>query len=201
MIFDAASGHYTGFAFQLNAYSLQNANCAFQQYIINYVDDELTGIINNWDENRNSIINDQLGLSSMPGGRLRHGTALKITLVTSRDGTVTGAAFEVPDAQGQTVTRSLTINLPAKQMAPIVAFQLNIVGPFNKESSVLTSGAGTIKYSAANGLKASNGELTFPEFPGGTAETANTFYGTLPSTQSATFTQSFEVGSAPTSPA
>jgi len=198
MVFDAASGHYTGFAFQLNAYSLQNANCAFQQYFINYVDDELTGIINNWDEGLNSIINDQLGLSSMPGGRLRRGTALKITLVTSSDGTVTGAVFEVPDSQGQTVTRSLTINLPAKQMAPIVAFQLNIVGPFNQESSVLTSGAGKIEYSAANGLEASSGELTFPEFRGGTAETANTFYSTLPSTPSPTFTQLFKVGSAPT---
>jgi hypothetical protein len=198
MVFDAASGHFTGFSFQLNAYSHTNKNCAFQQYTLDCVNGELTGVINIFDGKRNVILNDQQGLASIPGGRLRVNTKLTITLLYDTEDRVIGATFTVPDSQGQLVPTVMPSNLPTENTAAIVAFQLNIVGPFNSESAVLTSGAGTIGYSAANGLVASTNRPTFAEFGrGGTAETANTFYGTLPSTESHTFTQTFKVGSVP----
>jgi len=196
MVFDAASGHFTGFSFQLNAYSHTNPNCAFQQYTLDCVDGELTGVINIFDVNQNVVLNDQQGLASISGGRLRANTKLTITLLYDTEDRVIGATFTVPDPQGQLLPTVMPSNLPTENTAAIVAFQLNIVGPFNSESAVLTSGAGTIGYSAANGLVASTNRPTFAESGnGGTAETANTFYGTLPSTESHTFTQTFKVGS------
>jgi hypothetical protein len=199
MVFDAASGNYVGFSFQLNGYSLNNPNCAFQQYVISYVNGELTAVINNWDEKKNDppIINEQEGMLSISGGLLPRMSVLTITLLYSADGTgtVTGAQFDyAPNSHAQPVTRILPINLPQSQMAPIVTFELNIVG-INRESSVLTSGAGTIVYRATNGLNATTiGVPGFVEFRGFTAETANTFYGTLPSTSSNVFTQAFKIG-------
>jgi hypothetical protein len=198
MVFDAASGHFTGFSFQLNAYSHTNPNCAFQQYTLDCVNGELTGVINIFDVNQNVVLNDQQGLASISGGRLRANTKLTITLLYDTEDRVIGATFTVPNGQGQLKSTVMPSNLPTENTAAIVAFQLNIVGPFNSESAVLTSGAGTIGYSAANGLVAGTNRPTFAEFGHGrTAETANTFYGTLPSTESHTFSQTFKVGSVP----
>jgi hypothetical protein len=35
------------------------------------------------------------------------------------------------------------------ELSPIIAFELNLVGPFNNESTVLSSSAGTIVYHAS----------------------------------------------------
>jgi hypothetical protein len=76
-------------------------------------------------------------------------------------------------------------------LAQILAFQFNIVGPINGEQTFFSSGAGTITYSASNELTVQTG------LPGGldsdwyTLETGNSVYGTLPQGQSKTFTQWF----------
>jgi hypothetical protein len=201
MVFNAASGSNTGFTFQLNASSLDNPE---QQYIIAYLNGEISGQINNWDNVQNQIFNQLEPLLSMPGGALPKYTVLTITPTTSANGIITGATFEAfipaqpPSIPAQSATQSISI-IPPTQLGPIVTFQLVIVGPDKSESAVLTSGAGTITFNALNGLTSQIGEPQFVEERAISTETANIFYSTLPSssTPGNPFIQLFKVGSAP----
>lgn len=68
---------------------------------------------------------------------------------------------------------------PEAWLPPITAFQLNIVGPFNAESTVFSSGAGTITYTASSPLTALTDEPACTAVFSITAETANTVYGQM----------------------
>lgn len=124
-------------------------------------------------------------------------------LLQQYDDSIAGATYIVTDNDGQVradVTKILTgissVN-PAVDLSPINAFQLDLVGPDNGGSSVLSSGAGTIVYEASTPL------IVLPYEPscidGGfvTCEMANSVYGLLPTGASTTFTQSFNVTQAP----
>jgi hypothetical protein len=99
---------------------------------------------------------------------------------------VTGAFWELRDNNGNQVgnasTRLSTLS-GGNVQAPIVAFELNIVGPVNGESAVLSSGAGYISYVALEpAFSARVGRPTqCTETSDITCETANTIYGPLPS--------------------
>jgi Putative transposase len=76
-------------------------------------------------------------------------------------------------------------------LAPIVAFQLNLVGPTNAEQSYLWSGAGTITYNASTILTASNSLPGDTDSDWRTLEDANSVYGVLPAAPANTLVQSF----------
>ena len=57
------------------------------------------------------------------------------------------------------VSQSL-LGVSSTKLAPIVAFELNFVGPANGDSAILSSGAGTITYSASTPLTVLNLEPT-----------------------------------------
>ena len=78
-------------------------------------------------------------------------------------------------------------------LAPIIAFELNLVGPDGGESAVLSSGAGTITYEAASALTVLNQEPPCAQSGYYTGENANSFYSPLPAVASTTFTQTFDV--------
>jgi hypothetical protein len=121
-----------------------------------------------------------------------------MTLLAKSDSSVTGATFAVTGADGA-VLASETLDLAsipgvsADQLAPITAFELNLVGPFNGESTVLSSGAGTIVYRASSPLTALSQEPPCVESGAVTGETANSVYGLLPAGPSDSITQSFSV--------
>ena len=81
----------------------------------------------------------------------------------------------------------------ASDLAPIVAFELNLVGPENSEGAVLSSGAGTFTYTATTPLTALVSEPPCAESTDFTRETANSEYGALPAQASTSLTQSFSV--------
>jgi len=81
-------------------------------------------------------------------------------------------------------------------IAPIIAFELNLVGPVNAEGAVLSSGAGTFTYTATTPLTPLTSEPVCAESGYITAETANSSYGTLPGQASVSLTQSFSVSTA-----
>jgi hypothetical protein len=130
------------------------------------------------------------------------GYTLKISLRNDPKGNVIGAEFVVEDERGHVLNRaSKTLQdfhgFSKAYLAPINAFQLNLVGPTGGE--VLSSGAGTITYAASTPMTVANhfpktGDNTFcvatRVF---TAEKANTVYGELPAGPAKTFTQSFGV--------
>ncbi len=199
MVCASASGPTVGFSFQLNAYSLKGKLCALQQYVVALFGSQVIGGVDNWPVSGPNIINDFFNLVSLSGAAIPAGYKLKISLENDTSGNVTGATYIVIDNTGATLATSTQTLLSlsgvtAADLAPIVAFELDIVGPINSESAVLSSGAGTISYTASAALTVLKAEpTTCTETTDITAETANTVYGLLPAGPSKTSIQTFNV--------
>ncbi len=225
IICQSQSGPIAGFSFQLNAYSPKGEISAWQQYVIALWGlggfetqlglvppiSSLVGAIDNWPVNGPNIVNwiDPLfpGLVVPPAAgsvflaTIPAGYQFSIGLKNDANANVIGATFIVKDNRGNTlanVFQSVQVleAVPSADLAPIVAFELNLVGPVNGESAVLSSGGGTITYTSPSVLTVLNQEPVCTETGTVTAETANSFYGPLPKLPSTTFVQSFNVGAA-----
>jgi len=127
----------SGYGWQLNCYSPHHETDAWQQYVINVVDGDLIGQVNNWKNLHHDLVNQGqvlTGLSTVPAH-----WKLRIALRNDDHGNVTGVTFTVRGGEGQTVAESdmaLTdIGVPAQDLSPIIAFELNLVGPGNAESA------------------------------------------------------------------
>jgi hypothetical protein len=207
IVFVSASGGPTqGFAFQLNCYSPLGSFCAWQQYIIALLGTELTGLINTWPLTGNPIIappnnSYPVPLVGLPSISLPAGYQMKITLGNDTSGNVVNVTWVVngttfPKQNLPTILQSF--RLPPTDVAPIVAFEMNLVGPIGGESAVLSSGAGQFTYSASSPLTVytSTAGSEYPacvEFINNTGETTNSFYGVLPASPGNPFAQSFTV--------
>jgi hypothetical protein len=201
----ANTGPTSGFSFQLNAFSPENEKCAFQQYGFTVFGSDIAGFVDNWTIQDSNIVRDYFSMVSLPSPKIPAGYKLTISLQNDAQGNITGATYTVADDNGKTlasgkkVLTSLTgigaISANASDLAPIVAFELDLVGPVNGEGAVLSSGAGTFTYTATTPLTALASEPPCAEFNRGkgTAETANSEYGTLPAQASTSLTQSFSV--------
>jgi hypothetical protein len=161
---------------------------------------EIQGMINNWPVSGGAIVDDIFHVATLPSQEVPAGYQLVIELVNDLTEDITGARFLVTDSSGNEIG-----NLEQKivsdvdgtpgQVAPIAAFELNLVGPINLESAVLSSGAGTITYSAIPPLTALLQEPACTESGYITGETANSFYSVLPDSPADSLTQSFSVSS------
>ena len=114
---------------------------------------ELTGGVDNWPVSGSNIINHSFSLCPLGGANtVPAGHRLTISLHNDANGNITGATYVVVDSAGITqasvTTQLLSIpGVTEADLAPIVAFELNLVGPDNGQSATLSSGAGTITYS------------------------------------------------------
>ena len=177
MVWQSASGPTDGFGFQLNAYSPAAGLCAYQQYVIFLSGTELIGGIDNWPVSGTNLINDFFNLTSLPSVALPAGYVLQISLGNDNNSNVVAATYVVIDNLGNTqanMTRDLLSldGVTSADLAPITAFELNLVGPINGESAVLSSGAGTITYEAVSVLTVLNQEPPCTETGSITEETA-----------------------------
>jgi hypothetical protein len=185
---------FSGYGWQLNCSSPKHETDVFQQYVIALVDGELIAQVNNWKNVHHQLVNQAQGLTGLSAVPAHW--KLRIALRNDDRGNVTGVTFTVRGGEGQTVAESdmtLTdIGVSAHDLSPIIAFELNFVGPSNSESAELLSGAGTITYTARSELTAmASNPCTEGEFF--TAETANTVYGLLPPNPTTWFHQTFKV--------
>ena len=201
IVAQSSSGSTKGFGFQLNAYSPKNEKSAWQQYVIALFGSEVIGAVDNWPLTGPNIINSFFNLAGMPSAKIPAGYQLKITLQNDAKNNITGAVYSVVDNHGNSlanVTKVLTSlsGVNSTDLAPIIAFELNLVGPVNSESSVLSSGNGSIIYEATVPLTVLRAEPSCAESGYITAETANSTYGTLTSGPSTEFAQSFGIGAA-----
>ena len=123
------------------------------------------------------------------------GYSVTISLTNDAKGRITGEDVTIKNGRGVVLKRA-NVALSSIQgftdadLAPIYAFQLNLVGPVGGQ--VLSQGTGTIMYSATSKLAAGT------QYPScsvhvGTQETANTSYGRLPTRPATRFTQTFEI--------
>lgn len=204
-----------GFSFQLDCYSpVTSSSTGWQQFVlalfgpnpeVGNTANEYTCGVNSWYPSGgiawSSAPPFPVLIPSLPHLTIPVGYQIKITLKTdTTTGNVTQGTFEVIDNSGTTLA-SFPQPIPAANQAPIIAIELNLVGPLRGQTAVLSSGAGTFEYSAKSALTVSNQEPTcsadipFPSFSF-TQEQANTSYGVLPAHPGNPFKQSFAVSGA-----
>jgi hypothetical protein len=199
---ESTSGAQRGFGFQVNAYSPRGQNVVFQQYVLACIDNELIGAIDNWPLEGPNIINKGVNLLALPSSNIPAGIMLNIALTNDPADNVVGVTFRVSDDRGLSkanVTQNLLAlpNISSDDVAPIVALQLNLVGPIGGETATLSSGEGEFIFSSANQLSVSSDEPSCIEAGFTTAETANSFYGNIISLATGELTQSFGIRQPP----
>jgi hypothetical protein len=193
IVWKSSSGPSAGFSFQLNCYSPKGSTASYQQYVVGLLGNEITGGINNY-SGKSSLLLGKYNLVSMPSAALPAGYRIKTTLHNDSSGNVTGVTWVVIDNLGNTLANN-TQSVPglASDLAPIIAFELNLVGPIAGESAVLSSGAGAFTYRASSDLTALNKEPPCAETTVRTGEAANSLYGVLPANPANPLVQSFIV--------
>ena len=210
-----------GFSIQLNAYSPQDANCVWQQYIMIFNTSNgsplrILQMVDNWpsDSFRQSLnlptgsdlinTHGQLMLT-LPGATLPAGYKFTISLTNDKDHNVNGVTYLIVDDKGKSTKadihlESLFVNhtSPAKpitsdDLAPINVFELNLVGPTNGKATHFSAGAGSITYSASSPLTVLSKKPSCCAAQSTfTKESGNSVYGTLFAGPSQTFTQTFD---------
>jgi hypothetical protein len=198
----SGGGSLTGFGFQLNGYSPSGQLTAWQQYIIALINGNIIGAIENWPVSGGDLIYAKFNLViEMPilNVMIPAGYRLRILLQDNEAGYITGAYYAVIDNNGNTVgSQTQTISSSGghpNDIAPMIAFELNLVGPANGESAVLSSGAGTIIYEASSLLTVLKKEPPCAESSQVTGETTNSFYSTMTPGPSNILAQNFSVSS------
>ncbi len=199
----------TGLGFQLNAYSPpppagtppQDPPASWQQYMMGI---GFTGpvpfiqySIQNWPVNGNSLVFlPSVDLEPLQGDVLPAGYRLQITLHNDRQGRIVAGTFVIIDNAG--VPRA-EVYKPLSQiqgysnadLAPVTAYQLNVVGP---SGNVLSAGEGTITYAASTPITFENDlpsdKCAFGSPHTATGETLNSVYG-APTVAGKTIVQTF----------
>jgi virginiamycin B lyase len=211
----ALVGSSGGFSFQLNANSqgkLKDGSApkiVWQQYFIVVGSKNMLFGINNWTTKglaTNSPLINPTGtpplpiLGSHPLPTMPEGYKLTVALENDPKDNINGVTFTVVDNKGNTHVQkigpfTLVTGGPATEadLAPIVSFELDIVGPGNGNCTEFSSGAGTITYNASIALTPLDQIPPCAVANTTTGETSNSVYGSLPSAQSKTFTQCFGV--------
>jgi len=195
IVWESSSGATQGFSFQLNCYSPvvtppPAVYVAWQQYVVELGGTELVGGVNGYQTDKSPAYLAKSNLLSLPSVKIPAGYKIKLTLGYDASDNVTGVTFLVIDNSGSTVVNQW-LAVPG-DYAPIIAFEMNLVGPISAESAVLSSGAGTFTYAASSTMTASNKEPSCAIAKGvRTGETANTIYGVLPANWGNPLTQSF----------
>jgi hypothetical protein len=159
---------------------------------------------------KGDLINQAFTVASLTESMIQPGSSMTISLANDSSGNVRYITFTFVDQNNNTYGTQPTpidlLTLPLDNgtgqlatqadLAPIAAFQLNIVGPINSEQSWIATGGGTITYRAQTQIAAYSTlkDLSFTVDSGNvTEETANTTYGTVESGFSTSITQSFSV--------
>jgi hypothetical protein len=201
-----------GFGFQINAYSRKPATAVnppiktpllAQQYGIRMYPKssgqppQLSWVIDNGPTSTNNILIGGV-VAPLPDYTLPAQYTLTISLQNDpTNGNIIGATFAATDNTGKPLGNPQNISLLPylPNVAPVVAFQMNLVSPGGSGfyTTTLTSGADTMTYTISEQLLAVSSTLTdCAPFHYITDETANSTYGQMPSTPSQTLTQSFQ---------
>ncbi|GFP60291.1 hypothetical protein TASIC1_0017005300 [Trichoderma asperellum] len=205
-----------GFGFQLNGYAQELSGAPsttpnWQQYVVfsQPGDRTLYGIIDNWegtvpDGTYAQIINDESTITTLPkANQIPAGASINIVPTFNSKNVITGVTYVYTPPGGQAVSTSVTLTdldvygtshrITSAYESPISALTLNIVGDYDGNDGVFSSGSGTIVYTAAQPLTVLTTEPSYTAFQDGTGETANTVYGELPVSDSTTITQTWGI--------
>ena len=183
----------------------------WQQYVVVSApgDNGLYGVIDNWDgtvpdNTAGQVINNEAQITTLDSaGQIPAGATINIAPVFDSNNVITAITYIYTPPGGQAMSTTTTFtdldvynsdqSITSAYEAPISAFTLNIVGDYNGNAGVFTSGSGTIVYTAAQPLTVLTTEPDYTSFQDGTGETANTVYGELPESDSTTITQTWGI--------
>jgi hypothetical protein len=210
IVWASGAGKTQGFSFQLNCYSPKSSVCAWQQYVLglrgNNIMYNVEGFAVDPENPQQSLYNVGIdNIASLPSSMIPAGYQLTIQLLCDNsNGNITQANFIVLDNEknvvvnmGQPVTG--VYGASEADLAPIVAFELNLVGPEDSETVYLSQGAGIITYSVPYRMTAGNARpvgangLCTSGFDFRTGEQANSVYASLPANRNNIFKQRFGV--------
>jgi len=217
-----------GLSFQLNGYSPYQLHgspaggylSSWQQYVLMMQTGTYAALTPNvviakvepWPTTGPNLLNQNYGLNDATLTVNESGflvipkdSKFEISLGTDDSQNIRYVTFAYTDSHGvQHKTTPSTVDVLAlaqqkkKGLAPLCAFQLDVVGPVNSLQTYLQSGKGTITYSASKPLTAYTDGNHFQSATGvtldtqeGTAETANSSYGQLPEGSDTSITQTF----------
>jgi hypothetical protein len=198
-----------GFSLQLNGYSPQGFNSAWQQYSIYLDGGNLNWEIQNWIVSPQAnpyspgFIAQSGSLGAVTAGTLPKGLRLRVALIYDPYGFVLGANFFAYQGtstigQAQMLIKDITgpaISGEAFGSAPIIAFQLLVVGGGGDSMTTFAKGgSGTLTYKATSPLQATTqlpANAGFQDL--GTGENSNINYGQVSATCSKTHSQSVSV--------
>jgi hypothetical protein len=196
-----------GWSMQLNGYSAAGEGTAFQQYIVYATpgSSQLVARIDTWDGLLNELVRVDVNLANLPSATLPAGYSITFALTYDAYGYVTGSTYTVLDPSGNTVgAQTIAIvgqilrmtGEPATpaNLAPIYAFQFNIGGDYGGARAALSSGIGTITYSASQPLTVANAAPFYIEDQNVySPESANLDFGELPVASHPAVSQSFMI--------
>jgi len=190
-----------GFTIQLNGYSPNNVTRAGGSYWMQYIfwihgaggtptDYQIDTQVQYYNCNDSNLCaknanpcENVCGGQNIVSGRnsntIPAGYLFEIAVNNDSNGNITSATFTVTDS-GTPVGSPVTVPVPSAYQFPIVAFQVNIVGPDNGSTATFTSGKGTITYESSSQLCVEGG---LPDGCSGngtpTGEKSTAKYGTI----------------------
>ena len=196
-----------GLSLQLNAYSAaHNDGDSAQQYVI-ILDSEnvLWGQVENFTAFGEVLVVYRLQITSFNTPSIPKGSLLQISLANDSSDRITGVTFKAFNASGDSIgSQTITLKHLEKQdgdlmtdadLAPITAFQLNIVGPYNSMTAAISSGFGTIVYNADQNMTVRASAPSCIDNDYATGEQANTAYSKMPAAADTQLSQYFETTS------
>ena len=212
-----------GIGFQLNAYSNSGALSAWQQYfiwqnVVSNTEVQIRGEIEPWPQSTAGtgnqtttydLLDHWYVLTTLSNTTIPKGYQFTIALGTSGN-QVSSAQFRVVDTSSGNVLydqpaiplvglslddgTTTTVGATAADLAAIIAFQLNVVGPISSEQSYMLSGAGIITYEVSGAMSANQSLPANADSNWFTLEQTNSVYSTLPQGTSSSFVQTFRHG-------
>jgi Ricin-type beta-trefoil lectin domain-like len=198
-------------SFQLNGFSPKPDQVDFwQQYGISMYPDynQLATFAENWPENGPNLFNiEPNGFVTLPNNlTIPKGWTIQFALRYLPGGVVSGLSCVIWDGNGTTLG-SQEIDLVGQQLAggglvtekdlsPIVALQLVLVGWANDADATMTSGAGTITYTSTTPLYVNTSWPPISDGNNGTGENSNSIYGEMPAQPGTYIVQSWGVNGA-----
>lgn len=185
-----------GFSEQINAYSQKGALCAYQQYGF-LVDNtgEISVFVDNWPVTGNNLLNYFKQIYKLPTPVFPNGYSVNAYLITDTNGNITEVDYTLYDDKGTTLETAAILlstisGFQTSYLAPITAFEVNVVGPDNGQSTVFSSIGALLDYKATSQLIATATLPSCTETTAITAETANDTYGQIPNVAGSDISQS-----------
>lgn len=178
-----------GFGLQVNCYSAGSVAEFAQQYVISQMPGSSAFIatVENWTGQNLPLIDYNAGLANLSQSGLPGNYALSIALAGDSAGRIAAVQYEVMQvvpfkSLGQLKLSLLDLKLAnggqvtSNDLAPIVAFQANVVGWANGYSTTFTSGEGFIRYTNAPYISPHGTKPACVDWDYATAENSNLAY-------------------------